>query len=81
MQSRDDFSKDWFCRCCVNYFKRDNPTFINNKSEHYQQYLFTGMCDVCMKEVNEKDIEEQLNELKNNYKEDDNIPKIIKRIL
>lgn len=65
MKNNDDYSKDWFCRCCVNYFKRTNPRLIRKNAEWYQQYLSTGLCDECQKEINAGTIEEQISLLKN----------------
>ena len=53
MAARSDIVEDLYCKCCINYFKRDNPSIILDGSENYLCYTTTGMCLVCFGEMNE----------------------------
>lgn len=43
---------DWFCRCCKEFYKDDNPTFIREGSDDQLCYETTSMCLKCYKRSN-----------------------------
>lgn len=46
-------NKDWFCKCCKNYYKRESATFLKEGSDDTICYQITGMCLKCYKEGND----------------------------
>lgn len=40
------------CKCCVNFFKRENPTLVEVWTDEESCYLSTGMCFKCYSEAN-----------------------------
>lgn len=59
-------NKDWFCKCCKDYFKRENPTLIYKGTIDEYYYKAFTMCLRCFDEMNppEKKIEFELNKNK-----------------
>lgn len=46
-------NRDLFCKCCTQWFKRKDATYLNpNGGEDKQYYLSYGMCKKCFLEVN-----------------------------
>ena len=45
-------SRDLFCKCCKNFYKRDDVTFLRPGGEDAMYYKLYGMCQRCYNEAN-----------------------------